>query len=170
MVLASAPLAETILRQRLAEWFDSYNLALYNHLLRLVADEELAADLLQDTFARALAALQRQEPPNHPYAWLCRIGGNLAIDHLRRKRPRRWFLFQGSTPAPDHDVTTAHAVRQCLGQMNRAEAELLVMAHCVGLQPKEIAELISENVSTVRVRLHRARHRFRALYGQEIEL
>ena len=170
MVFASIPRAETPARQQLADWFDAYHLALFRHLRRLAGDDELAADLLQETFARALAALQRQEPPQHPYAWLCRIGSNLLIDHLRKQRPRRWFGLPLSAPSPDQAIATSQAVRQCLGQLSRSDAELLVMAHCADLSPKQIAELLGEQVSTIRVRLHRARHRFRDLYGQEIDL
>ncbi len=170
MVIDSVPLAEAAVRERLAEWFDQYNLAIFRYLVRLVGDEEQAADLLQETFARAIVALRSQDLPNYPYAWLCRIGGNLVIDMLRRKRRWRWLPFQTSTPSHEHAVATAQDVRDCLVQLNQREAELLVMAHCVGLTPNEIAELLSENVSTVRVRLHRARHRFRNLYNREIDL
>ncbi|HYF66345.1 MAG TPA: RNA polymerase sigma factor [Herpetosiphonaceae bacterium] len=170
MVIGSMPLADMARKERLGEWFEAYNQAVFAYLLRLTGDEDLAADLLQETFARALAALERQELPRHPYAWLCRIGGNLVIDHVRRRRPWRWRLFAASTPPPDQQVATAQTVRQCLAGLKRWEAELLIMAHCVGLSPAEIAELLNENVSTVRVRLHRARQRFRALYAKEVEL
>lgn len=170
MVVDTVPLADAVVRERLAEWFDEYNLALFRYLVRLIGDEEQAADILQETFAKALVALQHQEPPTYPYAWLCRIGGNLVIDLLRRKRRWRWLPFQAVTPSHEHEVATAQDVRDCLVRLNRREAELLVMAHCVGLSPGEIAELLNENVSTVRVRLHRARHRFRELYAKEIEL
>jgi RNA polymerase sigma-70 factor (ECF subfamily) len=170
MVIGTVPLADTARRQHLGEWFEAYNHALFLYLVRLTGDEDLAADLLQETFARALGALERQEPPRHPYAWLCRIAGNLVIDHVRRQRPWRWLPFPISTPPPDQQVTTAQTVRECLTRLKRWEAELLIMAHCVGLSPAEIAELLDDNVSTVRVRLHRARQRFRALYSKEVEL
>ncbi|XSG77309.1 RNA polymerase sigma factor [Herpetosiphon llansteffanensis] len=170
MVVDSVPLAEAAVRERLAAWFDQYNLAIFRYLVRLIGDEEQAADLLQETFTKALVALRTQALPNNPYAWLCRIAGNLVIDMLRRKRRWRWLPFQTSTPSHEHAIATAQDVRDCLVRLNQREAELLVMAHCVGLSPSEIAELLSENVSTVRVRLHRARHRFRDLYTGESEL
>ncbi len=169
MVVDSAPLANAALQECVAEWFDTYNLALFRYLVGLIGDEEQAADLLQETFMRALVALQHQATPTHPYAWLCRIGGNLVIDLLRRRRRWHWLRFQASTPSHEHAVATAHDVRDCLGRLSRREAELLVMAHYVGLSPAEIADLLSENVSTVRVRLHRARLRFRDMYAKELE-
>ena len=47
------------------------------------------------------------------------------------------------------------------------EAEVLVMTHYLGFSPQEIATLLGENLSTVGVRLHRARQRFRVLYHKE---
>lgn len=170
MVVDTVPLADAAVREHLTEWFNQYNLALFRYLVRLIGDEEQAADLLQETFARALVALHHHELPAYPYAWLCRIGGNLVIDLLRRKRRWRWLPFQTVTPSHEHAVTTAQDVRDCLARLNRREAQLLVLVHCLGLSPREIADLLGDNVSTVRVRLHRARHRFRALYAKEFEL
>ena len=167
MVVDAAPLAEAALRECLAEWFENYHLALFRYLVRLIGDEEQAADIVQDTFARALVALRTQTLPLYPYAWLCRIGGNLVIDMLRRKRRWRWLPFQTSTPSHDQAIATAHDVRDCLVRLNRREAELLILAHFVGLSPSEIAAMLDENVPTVRVRLHRARHHFRDLYTKE---
>lgn len=154
--------------QRLTQWFNEYHPALFRSVFRMVGDPELAEDLVQDTFIRALKALEQQPLPTYPYAWLSRIATNLVIDHVRR-RPWRWLPFKLHAPSPEHEVTTAHMVRQCLAHLAPAEAELLIMAHGTGLSTGEIAALLNENISTVRVRLHRARHRFRALYTQENE-
>ncbi|GAA5530163.1 RNA polymerase sigma factor [Herpetosiphon gulosus] len=167
MVVDAVPLAEAAVREYLAEWFDHYHLALFRYFVRLLGDEEQAADILQETFARTQVALRTQALPSYPYAWLCRIGGNLVIDMLRRNRRWRWLPFQTSTPSHDHAVATAQDVRDCLVRINRREAELLILAHCVGLSPSEIAAILGENVSTVRVRLHRARHHFRDQYTKE---
>ena len=167
MVVDAVPLAEAAVRECLAEWFEHYHLALFRYLVRLIGDEEQASDMVQETFARALVALRTQAVPTYPYAWLCRIGGNLVIDMLRRKRRWRWLPFQASTPSLDQAIATAHAVRDCLIRLNRREAEVLILAHCVGLSPSEIAAMLEENVSTVRVHLHRARQHFRDLYDKE---
>ena len=50
-------------RQRLAQWFAEHQAALFRYALRLMADEERAADIVQETFLRALAALSKQAPP-----------------------------------------------------------------------------------------------------------
>ena len=58
---------------------------LARHLHRLVRDEDAAADLLQDTFLRAHAALGRLRRGSNARAWLYRIATNAALNHLRSR-------------------------------------------------------------------------------------
>ena len=46
-------------------------------------DDDVAADLLQDTFLRAHGALSRLRPGSNQRAWLYRIATNAALNHLR---------------------------------------------------------------------------------------
>ena len=60
-----------------------HGLEVARHLRRLVRDDEVAADLLQDTFLRAHGALSRLQPGSNERAWLYRIATNTALNHLR---------------------------------------------------------------------------------------
>jgi RNA polymerase sigma-70 factor (ECF subfamily) len=62
-----------------------HGLELARHLRRLVRDDEVAADLLQDTFLRAHGALGRLRPGSNERAWLYRIATNAALNHLRAR-------------------------------------------------------------------------------------
>jgi RNA polymerase sigma factor (sigma-70 family) len=62
-----------------------HGLELARHLRRLVRDDDVAADLLQDTFLRAHGALSRLRPGSNERAWLYRIATNAALNHLRAR-------------------------------------------------------------------------------------
>ncbi len=62
-----------------------HGLELARHLRRLVRDDDVAADLLQDTFLRAHGALARLRPGSNERAWLYRIATNAALNHLRAR-------------------------------------------------------------------------------------
>ncbi len=143
---------------------------LFRHLIRLLGDQEQAADVLQETFIRALTALDTSAPPNNPLAWLSRIASNLAIDQLRRAKRWRWLVAHWHEPASslECEVATTQAVRLCLARLKPKEAEVLVMTHYTGLSALEIAQLTGDEVSAIRVRLHRARQHFRSLYEKEV--
>jgi RNA polymerase sigma-70 factor, ECF subfamily len=156
-------------RQLLTQWFTDYNAAIFRYLVRLLGDEEQAADILQETFIRALTALDAKPPPLNPSAWLYRIATNLTVDTLRRRSRWRWFLAQQreTTASFDNDVVTAQSVRHCLAGLSPRDAETLMLVHYAGFSATEIATLTGEDASTIRVRVHRARTRFRTLYEKE---
>jgi RNA polymerase sigma factor (sigma-70 family) len=62
-----------------------HGLELARHVRRLVRDDDIAADLLQDTFLRAHGALSRLRPGSNERAWLYRIATNAALNHLRAR-------------------------------------------------------------------------------------
>ena len=65
--------------------------------LRRRAGRELADDLFQDTFLRALRAYERLEHGEHLRAWVLTIAGRLVIDSARRERPRGELFAEPAT-------------------------------------------------------------------------
>lgn len=55
------------------------------YVFRRTSDAELAADLCQETFVKALAAMQTGTEVQHVSGWLYRIAHNLVIDHYRKR-------------------------------------------------------------------------------------
>lgn len=156
-------------RRLVAEWFEAYQGGLFRYLHRILGDPERAADLLQETFERALLVLRRRLPPDNESAWLFRVATNLAYDQLRRRKRLRWLPLSGDEPARpfEGDVAEAQAVRRCLAALRPREAEALLLYEYVGLSCVEIGELLDVPANTVRVRVHRARQHFRTLYSRE---
>jgi RNA polymerase sigma-70 factor (ECF subfamily) len=73
----------TMASDALALLLAKHGLEVARHLRRLVRDDDVAADLLQDTFLRAHGALERLRPGSNARAWLYRIATNAALNHLR---------------------------------------------------------------------------------------
>lgn len=75
---------------RVARLLAEHGLELARHLRRLVRNDDVAQDLLQDTLLRAHRALTRLGAGANERAWLYRIATNAALNHLRKeKRERR---------------------------------------------------------------------------------
>jgi RNA polymerase sigma factor (sigma-70 family) len=75
--------------------------------------EELAQDLTQETFLRALRALPgRDTEISTPGGWLTTILGNLYIDHLRHQQ----IVYQ-------HSVVLAEEIWECIPDDNVEEQE-----------------------------------------------
>ena len=74
-------------RDAFGELYERYSGRVYDFLLRMVRDEEEAADLMQETFIRAMKALSTEKAGGASFStWLFTIARNLALTRLERSR------------------------------------------------------------------------------------
>ena len=74
---------------RLAVLLAKYGDELARHIRRMVRDDDVAQDLLQDTMIRAHRALTRLAAGSNERAWLYRIATNTSLNHLRSRSRER---------------------------------------------------------------------------------
>ena len=67
---------------------------IYAWTVRIVRDPGIAEDLTVETLRRIYRAHQQFRPDGNFAAWARRIATNLALDHLRRKRPEQSLLAE----------------------------------------------------------------------------
>lgn len=74
----------------------------YTYIYLIVRNRELAEDIFQDTFIKAIATIQqgRYVESGRFLAWINRIAHNLIIDHFRREKNENTF----SADAVDYDI------------------------------------------------------------------
>jgi len=151
--------------------------SLYNFARHLTGDSVVAEDLVQDTYARALAAHATFMPGTNRRAWLFRILRNAFIDG--RRTARRADFVEGD--ADDHGSERAawareplrgdpemEALRGVVGaSIERAltalsaDARAVVLLDLEGFTETEVAQIVGCPVGTVKSRLMRARHALR---------
>jgi RNA polymerase sigma-70 factor (ECF subfamily) len=77
--------------------FDSlilrYRQRLYAVIYNMTMNAEDAADLTQETFVKAFRSLAKFREKSSFYTWLYRIGVNLTLTHLKRRKIRKFFSF-----------------------------------------------------------------------------
>ena len=140
------------------------------YLARMVGDREAAENLCQETFLKALRGWERHGPIASPVAWLYRIAANTAYDHLRRWRARGSLASPDDLDAaccdftPEGALAEGEAVRSALAQLPRRYREPLLMHACAGLSLREIADALGCSSDAAKMRLFRARRRFREVY------
>ena len=142
----------------------------------MVPSNEDARDLAQDAFLRVFKSLERFDFQHEFSTWLYRIVTNLAIDHLRKRRPISSTVRTGTdddnvdVDLPDEDVPdpsrrmeateTAREVRACIDGLAPHFQAVLVLRELEGLPCTEIAKIVGATHVTVRWRLHRGRKLF----------
>jgi RNA polymerase sigma-70 factor (ECF subfamily) len=87
--------------------FERYYREILSFLSGKVADRAMAADLAQESYARAYAAQGTGDDVNNPRAMLYRIARNLVIDHHRHAEVRGAVEM----PACDEQAALARAPR-----------------------------------------------------------
>ncbi len=144
---------------------DCFELPIYRFLFVMLGDRETAMDCTQDTFIRAYENLRRGRPVNA--GWLYTVARNRAMDHFRRSRHRQVDLERAEL-LPVDGVDAAEewvAMRDAFAQLPADDRTVLYLAAIEGLPGPEIAERLGISPHAVRMRIHRARQRFRLAYG-----
>ncbi len=148
----------------------------------IVAVEEEARDLVQETFIRAWRHLSQYDAQFRFSTWLFRIAHNVAIDHLRRRRQPTVSLELGEDDEGEGlRLDPADARRGPLGELANRELavalareierlpasyrELVTLRHLIGLSYNEIAELKGLPLGTVKNKLFRAHSVLRESLG-----
>jgi RNA polymerase sigma-70 factor (ECF subfamily) len=127
-----------------------------------------ADDLVQETFARALAARHRYTPGSNGRAWLMRILCNLAISDQRRRarderlRARLYARDPEPVTVEPRDPVDEQVALRALEALAPAERRLIELADIDELSYREIALTLECPIGTVMSRLHRARRRLRS--------
>jgi RNA polymerase sigma-70 factor (ECF subfamily) len=144
----------------------AYADGLYSFARHLTGDAAEAEDLVQETYARALAALAQFDDGSDLRAWLYRILRNTFIDLRRRSQRQRTdggldtVAEAGDRAAPSepgqmHQVV-GREIEAALGTLTE-EARMVVLLDLEGFSEAEIAGLVGCAPGTVKSRLFRAR-------------
>ncbi|HYB48546.1 MAG TPA: sigma-70 family RNA polymerase sigma factor [Streptosporangiaceae bacterium] len=157
----------------------AYATRLYPAALRITGNPPDAEDLVQETFAKALAASGRFQPGTNLNAWLRRIMINTFISGYRKRRaePRlvtgdavgSQLLCAQSRDGSAEDQVVGRLLDAHLTAALRALPDrhriVVYLADLEGLGYRQISALTGIPLGSVKSCLHRARYRLRAELG-----
>lgn len=144
---------------------------LHGHALRMVESQDVAADMVQQTFVQGYKKLASCRSPDQVGAWLFRILANKCRDHARSPR-RRDIPLQVLADIPGQQTDPSDAAAQAevrgrlqaaLGKLTPEQREAFVMRYLEGLSYDEIAAVMNLSVASLKMRVHRAREALRGL-------
>lgn len=141
--------------------YQSYAPQVHRFALFLCGDAALADDLTSETFVRAWTARGKIREATVK-AYLFTIARNLYRDHLRRNRRNTELDESMPDSGPGLDSRTEHkaeleAVLTALRELPEADRAALLMRAQEGMPYEEIAHALDLPVTTVKVKVHRAR-------------
>jgi RNA polymerase sigma-70 factor, ECF subfamily len=136
---------------------------------KLLGDEDLALDTLQQAWLRAVQTVRRLERPEHIRAWLYQIVRGLAVDQLRKRdsvqRLEQEYAEQQPEASADatFDREEAAAVHRALDQLQPRLREVMVLHFLEDLPIAEVAMIVACPEGTVKSRLHHAKRALQAI-------
>ena len=157
----------------------TYQDCIFNTALRILGDEELAADATQDAFISAFRNINRYHGGSFK-AWLMRTVTNACYDELRRQKRRptfplepintedeemetpRWLTDSSLSPENIFEaVELERAINHCLAALPSDFRTVVVLVDIQGLNYNEAAHVVHAPLGTIKSRLGRARLRLR---------
>jgi RNA polymerase sigma-70 factor (ECF subfamily) len=148
------------------EALQAFRSACLREARRYSADEADAQDAVQEALLRAWRHRERCRDPDAPLAWLLAITRNEA---RRRPRAQREVLGEAGDPTDPlaaEEIARAGTradVARALRCLTAPERRLLGLRYALDLTNAEVALEVGVEEGTVRVQLHRARRRLRAM-------
>lgn len=132
---------------------------------RCDGDRELAEDITQETWLRAVKAWRNDGLPERPPAWLHTVAARLLSNHRRRPAAQRLEDGSGnSVPAPagdDDGAARDSMVRRALAKLPALQMRLLRAFHLERRPVAELAASMGISERGIEGRLRRARQRLR---------
>lgn len=176
---------EQVLAQRLrardptamAVFYDRYGPALYGLLRRLLRDEALAEDILQEGLVKIWEGFSAYDPHKGGlFPWALRLCRNLALDQLRSRRAHQARQTQ---PLADNSALTPSnpsfqpehvGLRELVAQLPSPQRRLLELLYLQGYTMSEAAQELAVPLGTIRSRARAALRTLRQAVGTEVSL
>jgi len=144
----------------------------YTYILHIVKSKELADDIFQETFVKAIMTIKqgRYTETGKFSAWLTRIAHNLIIDYFRQEKIEnsvssdddetdhlnRKELCEGNIEDAMVNEQISEDVRRIVMALPDSQREVLVMRFYRNMSFKEIAEATSVSINTALGRMRYA--------------
>tara|TARA_B100000963_G_scaffold222339_1_gene193860 strand:+ start:1544 stop:2179 length:636 start_codon:yes stop_codon:yes gene_type:complete len=165
-----------------------YRERLYGVIYNMTFNREDAADLTQESFVKAFRSLSKFKRKSSFFTWLYRIGVNLTLTHLKRKKARKFFSFDqliDQNKSKNHSVEFSSSetssvkttllnelhekLNEALSKLSDKHRTIVVLFEIDGLSHKEIASIMKCTEGTVRSRLHYAKVQLQSLLSEYVK-
>lgn len=148
--------------------YKKYQKELYLYLYSLCKSRELAEDLLQETFLKAILSLSAEH--TNMRAWLYMVARNLYFNYSKNKRNFNFDIDKlGDTLASEDSDMPDRMIKlegrrlmyQALQKLDGIKKEILILQYFCGLSQKEIAAMLHITPENVRVQAYRGKRELR---------
>lgn len=163
--------------------YDQYYARVRKFIQTLVKDEWVADDLIQETFLRIQEKMENLRDPSKLSSWIFRIAYNLCQDHFRQlkiSRKEEGIEEGGMEDLKEALIQKGPDIQKELEQRQMGECvqnqinllpeslrTVLLLFDILEFSHQEISDILGITVKNVKVRLHRARKKLKAILEEK---
>ena len=161
--------------QALAELYRRFGRLAYGLAFRILRDDALAQDAVQEAFLGVWRAAGRfTAERSKPSTWLLTLVHRRAVDLVRREERRRTeplqpeSEFAGGEAADEAELATRRqTIREALRQLPSEQREAIELAYYGGYTQSELAERLGQPLGTIKSRMFTGLARLRDALGED---
>ena len=144
------------------------NARLKSFFLKRVSDEQVAEDLLQETFVRIHKKLDTIEDQQRIVAWVFQIARNLVVDHYRSKAKSAHAVeresFEGAANEEENiNELVIGWLPKMIAKLPDKYREAVELYELKGVSQQEIANHLGISLSGAKSRVQRGRKKLKSL-------
>ncbi|GMX63762.1 RNA polymerase sigma factor SigV [Paenibacillus elgii] len=142
----------------------------YRLAFSYVKNAENALDIVQDSIHKALSSLGTLKSEGSMKSWFYRIVVNTSLDFLRKQKKIQLMddkTLELHSPIIEdayHDID----LEKALEELPHTFRTVVILRYFEDLKIEEIAEVMNENISTVKTRLYQALRKLRIKMNNEL--
>lgn len=148
-----------------SELYARYSPRVFAYCRRFLGNKEEAQDVFQESFVRFFQSASEDRVMTNVPGFLLRITRNLCVNELRRNKNN--VTFEEYMVSEDNDISDKdellNLIKRALDLLPPEYREAFVLREYEGMTYAEIAEMIDESLSNVKIRIYRAKQKIREI-------
>ena len=143
--------------------YNSYYMQIYSYVVSIARNRELAEEITQNTFYKAISAKAKFEDKSNELTWLCSIAKNLYYDELRKNQHITDMSEISELPSDENiertvsDSDMAFRIHFVLHHLDEPYKEVFQLRVFGELSFAQIATIFGKSETWARVTYHRAK-------------
>ena len=131
----------------------------YRLAFKLMRNQDDALDVVQESAYRAIKDCKGVRNKDYLSTWIYRIVVNTALDLLRKKKKET--LTEELPEIPVEDQYQETELRTILNQLDHKSKTIIILRYFEDLKLEDIADILGNNLNTVKARLYRSLKKLR---------
>lgn len=156
--------------------YDRYNNKVYAKCISMLKEETQAEDAVQEIFIKVLLSVSKFKQESKFSTWLYSVTYNYCIDLIRRRKKKKLNEIEvddlgNLEGVPDNDndsdILETHVTQMkiILDTLREDDKAVLLMKYMDDMSIKDMTEVLEQTESAVKMRIKRAKEKFRRQYA-----